>query len=133
MMHPTDTNRPKTHKIAKPQLASVGSRPFCRARSPQIRSISSSEPSAISPDPRTRTLRIPRSRSLPHQPRRADKPNWTLLNSLTPAENRSAVKLIDGGDLSDILTEYEFRARTNNQQVDDIRFRPDFFMQFEVS
>ena len=86
------------------ERASVGSRPFCRARSPQIRSISSSERSVIGPDPRTRTLRMPRSRSLPHQTmlkraafgfRRfahyrirallyAGKPNWNLLNSLTP-------------------------------------------------
>ena len=50
------------------ERASVGSRPVCRARSPQIHSISSSDRSVIGPDPRTRTLR---SEHLPHQPRRA--------------------------------------------------------------
>ena len=38
-------------------------------------------PDSRGPDPRTRTLK---SEHLPHQPRRAGKPNWTLLNSITP-------------------------------------------------
>ena len=50
------------------ERASVGSRPFCQERSPQIRSVSSSDRSAIGPDPHTRILR---SEHLPHQPRRA--------------------------------------------------------------